>query len=94
MATGLEKVSFHSNPKEGQCQSMFKLRARVSFPPAFRAQVPSRPRARTLHAVHFVLDAPRESGLSFNAKFSSEGRAPGGQSRALHLAHPDHESGS
>ena len=26
MATGLEKVSFHSNPKEGQCQRMFKLR--------------------------------------------------------------------
>ena len=25
MATGLEKVSFHSNPKEGQCQKMFKL---------------------------------------------------------------------
>ena len=25
MATGVEKVSFHSNPKEGQCQGMFKL---------------------------------------------------------------------
>ena len=25
MATGLEEVSFHSNPKEGQCQKMFKL---------------------------------------------------------------------
>ena len=25
VATGLEKVSFHSNPKEGQCQRMFKL---------------------------------------------------------------------
>ena len=24
-ATGLEKISFHSNPKEGQCQRMFKL---------------------------------------------------------------------
>ena len=24
-ATGLEKVSFHSNPKERQCQRMFKL---------------------------------------------------------------------
>ena len=23
-ATGLEKISFHSNPKEGQCQKMFK----------------------------------------------------------------------
>ena len=25
VATGLEKVSFHSNPKERQCQSMLKL---------------------------------------------------------------------
>ena len=25
VATGLEKVSFHSNPKDGQCQRMFKL---------------------------------------------------------------------
>ena len=25
VATGLEKVSFYSNPKEGQCQQMFKL---------------------------------------------------------------------
>ena len=25
VATGLEKVSFHSNPKEVQCQRMFKL---------------------------------------------------------------------
>ena len=24
VATGLEKVSFHSSPKEGQCQRMFK----------------------------------------------------------------------
>ena len=25
VATGVEKVSFHSNPKERQCQRMFKL---------------------------------------------------------------------
>ena len=25
VATGLEKVSFHSNPKKGQCPKMFKL---------------------------------------------------------------------
>ena len=25
VAIGLEKVSFHSNPKERQCQTMFKL---------------------------------------------------------------------
>ena len=25
VVTGLENISFHSNPKEGQCQRMFKL---------------------------------------------------------------------
>jgi len=25
VATGLEKISFHFNPKEGQCQRIFKL---------------------------------------------------------------------
>ena len=25
VATGLKKFSFHSNPKEGQCQRMFRL---------------------------------------------------------------------
>ena len=25
VATGLKKISFHSNPKEGPCQRMFKL---------------------------------------------------------------------
>ena len=29
VATGLEKVSFHSNSKEGQCQRMFKLHSIV-----------------------------------------------------------------
>ena len=31
MATGLEKVSFHSNPKEGQCQRMFNTTQLHSF---------------------------------------------------------------
>jgi len=30
VAIGLEKVSFHSNPKEGQCQRMFKI-AQISL---------------------------------------------------------------
>ena len=29
MATGLEKVSFHSNPKERQCQRMLKVTAQL-----------------------------------------------------------------
>ena len=29
VATGLEKVSFHSNPKERQCQRMLRLRTIV-----------------------------------------------------------------
>ena len=31
VATGLEKLSFHSNPKEGQCQRMFKLLCIIVF---------------------------------------------------------------
>ena len=31
VATGLEKVSFHSNPKEGQCQTMFSIVQVCSF---------------------------------------------------------------
>ena len=31
MAAGLENVSFHSNPKERQCQRMFKLPHNCSF---------------------------------------------------------------
>ena len=30
VATGLEKVSFHSNPKERQCQRMFKVKVKVA----------------------------------------------------------------
>ena len=29
VATGLEKVSFHSNPKERQCQKMLKLLLKI-----------------------------------------------------------------
>ena len=29
VTSGLEKVSFHSNPKEGQCQRMFKVKVKV-----------------------------------------------------------------
>ena len=32
VATGLEKVSFHSNPKEKQCQRMFKLLHNCTHP--------------------------------------------------------------
>ena len=31
VATGLEKVSYHFNPKEGQCQRMFKLHYYCSY---------------------------------------------------------------
>ena len=31
VATGLEKVSFHSNPKEGQCQRMLNLLYNMHF---------------------------------------------------------------
>ena len=31
VVTGLEKVSFHSNPKEAQCQRMFKLPHKIAL---------------------------------------------------------------
>ena len=31
VATGLEKVSFHSNPKERQCQRMLKLYGTIAL---------------------------------------------------------------
>ena len=31
VATGLEKVSVHSNPKERQCQRMFKLLHKIAL---------------------------------------------------------------
>ena len=31
VATGLEKISFHSNSKEGQCQRMFKLPYKITL---------------------------------------------------------------
>ena len=34
VATGQEKVSFHSNPKERQCQRMFKLPHNALIPHA------------------------------------------------------------
>ena len=40
-ATGLEKVSFHSNPKEGQCQRMFKLQLHSFHMLGGNAQNPS-----------------------------------------------------
>ena len=31
VTTGLENASFHSNPKEGQCQRMFKLLDKCAY---------------------------------------------------------------
>ena len=35
VATGLGKVSFHSNPKEGQCQGMFCTAVLISLAGGF-----------------------------------------------------------
>ena len=39
VATGLEKVSFHSNPKERQCQRMFKLCTIILIPHASKVML-------------------------------------------------------
>ena len=39
VATGLEKVSFHSNPKERQCQRMLKLLHNYTHPHASKVML-------------------------------------------------------
>ena len=39
VATGLEKVSFHSNPKERQCQRMFKRPHKCTHLPGSEVKV-------------------------------------------------------
>ena len=39
VATGLEKVSFHSNPKERQCQRMLKLPHNCTIPHASKVML-------------------------------------------------------
>ena len=39
VAIGLEKVSFHSNPKERQCQRMLKLRTTALIPHASKVML-------------------------------------------------------
>ena len=39
VATGLEKISFHSNPKERQCQRMFKLPTIALFSHASKVMI-------------------------------------------------------
>ena len=39
VATGLEKVSFHSNPKEGQFQRMFKQTVLIAHASKFMLKI-------------------------------------------------------
>ena len=41
LATGLEKVNFHSNSKEGQCQRMFRLHVIVFISHASKVMLKS-----------------------------------------------------
>ena len=50
VATGLEKVRFHSNPKERQCQRMFKLLHNCSHITCWQSDVQNSPsKASTIH---------------------------------------------
>ena len=50
LATGLEKVSFHSNPKERQCQRMFKLSHNCSHLTRYQSNAQNSPsEASTVH---------------------------------------------
>ena len=39
VATGLGKVSFHSNPKDGQCQRMFRTTVLISLASKFMLKI-------------------------------------------------------
>ena len=43
VATGLEKVSFHPNPKEWKCQRMFKLWRKVRLLPELKPDMKANP---------------------------------------------------
>ena len=50
VATGLEKVSFHSNPKERQCQRMFKLPHNCAYFTRYQSNAQNSPsQASTVH---------------------------------------------
>ena len=50
VTTGLEKVSFHSNPKERQCQRMLKLPQNCSHFTCWQSNVQNSPsQAPTIH---------------------------------------------
>jgi len=50
VATGLEKVSFHSNPKEGQCQRMFKVQNNYTHFTCYKRNVQNCPsKASVVH---------------------------------------------
>ena len=52
VATGLEKVSFHSNPKEKQCQRMFKLPHNCTHPTRYQANAQNSPSSRLQQCVN------------------------------------------
>ena len=54
VATGLEKISFHSNPKERQCQRMFKLHWHSSHTLAGKVKI-STPGLSSMWTVNFQM---------------------------------------
>ena len=51
VATGLEKVSFHSNPKERQCQRMFKLQHSCTHFTCYESNPQNFPQFLVIHTV-------------------------------------------
>ena len=56
VATGLEKVSFHSSPKEGQCQRVFKLLNNCTHLTRYQSNAQNFPsEASTVHELKFQM---------------------------------------
>ena len=74
VATGLEKVSFHSNPKEKQCQRMLKLFLQARLQQYMNRELPDvqagfrkgRGTRHQIASIHWIIKKAREFQESIN----------------------------
>ena len=75
VATGLEKVRFHSNPKERQCQTMFKIPQNCTHLTHWQSKAQNSPsEASTVHELRMSkldLDKAEEPEIKLPTSVSS-----------------------
>ena len=79
VATGLEKVSFHSSPKEGQCQRMFRLTHNCTHLTCQQSNAQNSPRQastvcelRTSRCVSWIQKKTDEAEIKLSASVGSQ----------------------